>query len=76
MRIPLIPTQKYLHDLWFLADLSDEKIGKAVGLTRTSVWRLRTGKHKFTCTETGIRIANFHARMFRNKSKLKANAQD
>lgn len=65
MIIPIIPTKKYIDELREKAKLSDDEIAREVGLTRTTVWRLRQGKHKTTATEHGIRIANLHALVFK-----------
>jgi len=69
MIIPIIPTQQYINDLRDDGGLSDGDIAKAVGLTRTTIWRLRTGKHHTTATEYGIRIANLHSLVFKQKRK-------
>lgn len=67
MMIQYIPAKQYLNDLRAAGQLSDEKIGAKVGLTKMSIWRLRTGKTKTTKHETVVKIANFHAQVFKQK---------
>lgn len=71
MMIPNIPAKKYLDDLRSNAGLTDRDIAEAVGLCRTSIYRLRIGKHKTTAHEAGIKIANLHAVVFKNNNKKK-----
>lgn len=67
MMIQYIPAKQYLNDLRATAQLSDEKIGAEVGLTKMSIWRLRTGKTKATKDETAVKIANLHAQHFKQQ---------
>lgn len=64
-----LPSKKYLNDLKEIAGLSDSYIGDEIGMSRISVWRLRTGKHKSTSYEFGVKIANLHARVFRKRKR-------
>lgn len=61
------PPQQYLHDLRVNANLSDEKIGKAIGVHRSTVFRLRTGRHSGTDYSIGERIADLHTRVIKAK---------
>ena len=69
MNTIIIPIKKYLDELRINANFSDEEIGRQIGLVRQSVWRLRNGKHTVTTLETGMRIEQLHARVFRRKKK-------
>lgn len=64
MNIPLIDVQKLLTDLW-VAGKSDAAIGKAVGAPSATINRLRHGRHKSTGAERAVKIANFHAEVFK-----------
>lgn len=68
MTIPHIDVQKLLSELWAVKGLSDAKIGQAVGVSDSIIWRLRVGRHKKTDSDRAIRIANFHAQIFAKKS--------
>ena len=69
MNTQIIPIKKYLDELHRIGNLSDQKIGQTVGLVRTSIWRLRTGKHTTTTHETVTKIAQLHARTIKRKKK-------
>ena len=74
MIIPIIPPKKYIDELREIAGLSDAEIAEAAGLTRTTIWRLRHGKHKTTSAEPGIRIANLHSMVFKKKASAERRA--
>lgn len=65
MIIPIIPAKQYIEELREYAGMSDHDIAREAGLDRTTIWRLRHGKHKTTSHEPGIKIANLHARLFK-----------
>ena len=69
MNTPTIPLKQYLDELHVNGDLSDQEIAKSVGLTRTTVWRLRNGKHSTTNDKSDIKIRNLHARTIKRKKK-------
>lgn len=69
MIIPIIPIKKYLDDLYSDAGLSHDEIAKAVGLHRTTIWKLRAGIHRGTDSEYGVRIANLHSQVFRQQKE-------
>jgi hypothetical protein len=61
--------RKLLNELHSQADLSDAKIGRAVLAPASIITRLRTGVIKSTEVNRGIRIANFHAQIFKSENK-------
>lgn len=66
MTISILPPKLYIDELRKKANLSDQAIGESVGLSRTSVWRLRMGIHGTTGLEHGVRLANLYAKVFQN----------
>lgn len=68
MTISILPPKQYIDDLRKKAKFSDQKIGESVGMSRTSIWRLRKGRHKTTDIENGVKIANLHAEVFRKRA--------
>ena len=67
MNTPTIPLKQYLDELSTNGGLSNQEIAKLVGLTRTTVWRLRNGKHSTTNDKAEMKIKNLYARTFRQK---------
>jgi len=67
MNTPTIPLKQYLDELSANGGLSNQEIAKFVGLTRTTVWRLRNGKHSRTNDKSEMKIKNLYARTFRQK---------
>lgn len=58
---------KLLNDLKSKAGYSDAKIGLNVSAPASIITRLRTGVIKECGLKRGIRIANFHAQVFKAK---------
>lgn len=62
-----IDIQKLLTELNKVKGLSDDKIAKELDTTGATVCRLRTGVTKTTNGNRTIAIANFHAKVFKQK---------
>lgn len=67
-----INVTKLLNDLFAAKvngkKLSDRTIGDAVSTSCATICRLRTGEAKGTNSDLAIRIANYHAQVFRGKA--------
>lgn len=59
---------QYINELR-ASGISRKEIAGTVGLSRVSIWRIQKGMHKTTHFEHGIRIANLHARVFKQQKK-------
>lgn len=60
--------RQYLDELC-AHGVSKGEISKTVGLSRVSIWRIRNGMHKTTHFDHGIKIANLHEKVLKQKHK-------
>jgi hypothetical protein len=64
---PSIDVKQLLTELKTREDITDKKIADAVLTTEATISRLRRGVTKTTDGNRTIAIANFHAKVFRQK---------
>lgn len=58
--------KQYLDELCD-SGVTKGEISRKVGLSRVSIWRIQNGMHKTTHFDHGIKIANLHAKVLRQK---------